>query len=176
MQNRFVIVVLAFVHLTECHIISNDKTKAYRRVKITLPTVKHSDEIGKFTQIFDALDFVHQQSRKFDHLNENIAKNVILFMGDGMGIPISTASRIHSNGEKGALSFEQFPFVGMSKTYCVDQMVADSACSATGNQSNCSNETVKEARFNCEIICFELRSRGVSLFVWREGEFGNSWS
>lgn len=135
MPNRFVFVVLAFVHLTECHIISSDKTKDNRRVKITLPTIKHSDEIGKFTQFTDALDFVHQQSHKFDNLNENIAKNLILFMGDGMGIPISTASRIHSNGEKGALSFEQFPFVGMSKTYCLNQMVADSACSATGTNS-----------------------------------------
>jgi alkaline phosphatase len=29
------------------------------------------------------------------------------------------------------LAFEEFPYVASSKTYCVDDQVADSACSAT---------------------------------------------
>lgn len=59
------------------------------------------------------------------------AKNVILFLGDGMSIPTLTAARIQSGGESSALSFERFPYSALSKTYCVDSQVADSACSST---------------------------------------------
>ncbi|XP_050431795.1 membrane-bound alkaline phosphatase-like [Adelges cooleyi] len=67
----------------------------------------------------------------------NTAKNLILFMGDGMSLTTLTAARIYKGqlknetGENGYLSFEHFPFTGISKTYCVDKQVADSACSAT---------------------------------------------
>ncbi|KAK6626717.1 hypothetical protein RUM44_009193 [Polyplax serrata] len=70
-------------------------------------------------------------------LNTNIAKNVILFLGDGLSIPTVTAARIYQGqlngreGEEDELSFEGFPFTGFSKPYCVDSQVADSACSAT---------------------------------------------
>ncbi|XP_053675176.1 alkaline phosphatase, tissue-nonspecific isozyme-like [Anopheles nili] len=69
--------------------------------------------------------------------NQNIAKNVILFLGDGMSIPTLAASRMYlgqqqgHTGEESQLSFEEFPDVGLVKTYCVDKQVADSACTAT---------------------------------------------
>lgn len=69
--------------------------------------------------------------------NTNVAKNVIFFLGDGMSIPTLAASRMYmgqlqgDTGEEAQLSFETFPYVGLSKTYCVDKQVADSACSAT---------------------------------------------
>ncbi|XP_022175105.1 membrane-bound alkaline phosphatase-like [Myzus persicae] len=70
-------------------------------------------------------------------LRTNKAKNVIMFLGDGMSLPTLTAARVYKgqlqnvSGESEHLSFEQFPFTGISKTYCVDRQVADSACSAT---------------------------------------------
>ncbi|XP_022175115.1 alkaline phosphatase-like [Myzus persicae] len=70
-------------------------------------------------------------------LRTNTAKNVILFLGDGMSLATLTATRIFKgqlqnvSGESEHLSFERFPFTGISKTYCVDSQVADSACSAT---------------------------------------------
>nr|XP_971418.1 PREDICTED: membrane-bound alkaline phosphatase [Tribolium castaneum] len=63
--------------------------------------------------------------------NENMAKNVILFLGDGMSIPTISAARVYLGGEEKSLTFDKFPYTGLSKTYCVDQQVADSACSAT---------------------------------------------
>uniref|UniRef100_A0A182WJL0 Alkaline phosphatase n=1 Tax=Anopheles minimus TaxID=112268 RepID=A0A182WJL0_9DIPT len=69
--------------------------------------------------------------------NLNIAKNVIFFLGDGMSIPTLAASRMYlgqqqgHTGEESHLSFEEFPDVGLVKTYCVDKQVADSACTAT---------------------------------------------
>jgi alkaline phosphatase len=58
------------------------------------------------------------------------AKNVIVFIGDGMGMSTITAARIYKgqltgkSGEESQLSFEQFPTVGLSKTYNVDKQVA----------------------------------------------------
>ena len=82
------------------------------------------------------------QNRLFKELNHKVnnnqAKNIIFFLGDGMGISTLTAARIQKGqeqgldgGEQAELSFEQFPNVALSKTYCVDSIVADSACSAT---------------------------------------------
>jgi len=65
------------------------------------------------------------------------AKNVIFFLGDGMSIATVTAARIYKgqlagqSGEEGHLSFDKFPYGALSRTYCVDAQVADSACSAT---------------------------------------------
>ncbi len=61
------------------------------------------------------------------------AKNVILFIGDGMGVSTITASRIlegqlrGESGEENSLSFERFPFVALSKTYSANQQTSDSA-------------------------------------------------
>ncbi|GLH12243.1 Membrane-bound alkaline phosphatase [Gryllus bimaculatus] len=69
--------------------------------------------------------------------NTRRAKNLIMFLGDGMSIPTLAAARTYQGqlqgqpGEESQLFFETFPYAGLSKTYCVDAQVADSACSAT---------------------------------------------
>lgn len=61
------------------------------------------------------------------------ARNVILFVGDGMGISTITAARIldgqrrGGSGEDHSLSFESFPNVALVKTYSTNQQTADSA-------------------------------------------------
>lgn len=65
------------------------------------------------------------------------AKNVILFIGDGMGISTVTAMRIHAGqmnggaGEDYILNMDRFPHLALSKTYNTDQQVSDSAGTAT---------------------------------------------
>jgi alkaline phosphatase len=60
-------------------------------------------------------------------------RNVILFIGDGMGISTITAARIHAgqlaggSGEEHNLSFDTFPNVALVKTYNTDLQVPDSA-------------------------------------------------
>lgn len=69
------------------------------------------------------------------------AKNVILFIGDGMGISTITAARIYEGqkrgetGEENALSFESFPNVALVKTYNTNAQVPDSAGTATAMHS-----------------------------------------
>ncbi|MEM6746644.1 MAG: alkaline phosphatase [Pseudomonadota bacterium] len=65
------------------------------------------------------------------------AKNVILFIGDGMDVTTITAARIHAGqqaggtGEEHVLYFENLPFTGFSKTYNTNLQVPDSAGTAT---------------------------------------------
>ena len=69
------------------------------------------------------------------------AKNVILFVGDGMGISTVTAARIMAGqlegklGEEHQLSFETLPFSGFAKTYNVDAQTPDSAGTMTAMAS-----------------------------------------
>lgn len=71
------------------------------------------------------------------------ARNIILFVGDGMGITTVTAARIYEaqkrgrtrpgfeGGEENLLSFEQLPARALVKTYNTDAQVPDSAGTAT---------------------------------------------
>ena len=65
------------------------------------------------------------------------ARNVILFVGDGMGVSTVTAARIFEgqrrgeSGEENLLSFERFPHLALVKTYNVDAQVSDSAGTMT---------------------------------------------
>uniref|UniRef100_A0A8B9GM44 Alkaline phosphatase n=1 Tax=Astyanax mexicanus TaxID=7994 RepID=A0A8B9GM44_ASTMX len=69
--------------------------------------------------------------------NRNIAKNLILFLGDGMGVPTVTAARILKGqlsgqyGEEVQLEMDKFPYVSLSKTYNTNAQVPDSAGTAT---------------------------------------------
>ena len=65
------------------------------------------------------------------------AKNVIIFIGDGMGISTVTAARIFDGqsqglkGEEHSLAFEDFDNVALIKTYNTNAQVPDSAGTAT---------------------------------------------
>ncbi len=65
------------------------------------------------------------------------ARNVILFVGDGMDVTTVTATRIFDGqsrgepGEENILSFEAFPHVALSKTYTTNAQTSDSAGTMT---------------------------------------------
>lgn len=65
------------------------------------------------------------------------AKNVILFLGDGMGVATVTAARILDGQQKGQpgeenfLSFEKLPYSALIKTYNTNQQTPDSAGTMT---------------------------------------------
>jgi len=56
------------------------------------------------------------------------AKNVILLIGDGMGLTQISAG-LYSNNNK--LELERFPVVGLHKSYASDNLITDSAAGAT---------------------------------------------
>ncbi|KAM5164848.1 intestinal-type alkaline phosphatase 1-like [Mantella aurantiaca] len=77
--------------------------------------------------------------------NTNKAKNLIIFLGDGMGVTTITAARIYQgqllgkSGEENILEMEKFPYVALSKVYNVDAQVPDSA--GTGTAYLCGVKT-----------------------------------
>ncbi|MBQ1782374.1 MAG: alkaline phosphatase [Gammaproteobacteria bacterium] len=92
------------------------------------------------------------------------AKNVILFVGDGMGVSTLTAARIYQGqkkagnqgGEENRLSFETFPYSALSKTYSVNQQTPDSAPTMTAMVTGVKTEdgmisvSADSIRANCE--------------------------
>lgn len=76
--------------------------------------------------------------KKFPSLKDApFAKNVILFLGDGMGMPTISAGRFYNaelQGRSGAAPyhpFEEWKYNTMARTYDLETSVTDSASSAT---------------------------------------------
>jgi len=57
------------------------------------------------------------------------ARNIIFFLGDGMGINTLTAARIYAVGEDGELTIDTLPESAFVKTFSNDAQVTDSAAS-----------------------------------------------
>jgi len=127
------------------------KTQAFDpKAKVDRDAIDHERNAGKNTRQLRTNEYENDPqfwiSKARDELNEavrrqgrnkNVAKNVILFVGDGMNMPTVTSGRIlkgHQNGKLGAdedLVFDLFPHSGLSKTYSVDYQTADGAATAT---------------------------------------------
>ncbi|XP_055638981.1 alkaline phosphatase-like [Toxorhynchites rutilus septentrionalis] len=104
-----------------------------RRGTARMPTLRFNPAEAERDQGYwnnVAQDTLGRQLDK-NQLNTNVAKNIIMFLGDGLSIPTLAATRVFLGDESTELSFEKFPYVGLSKTYCANVQVADSACTAT---------------------------------------------
>ncbi|MCE2597036.1 alkaline phosphatase [Motilimonas cestriensis] len=97
-------------------------------------------ELAQAQQVFtttNALASMTLDPVKSAKISTKKAKNIILFVGDGMGISTVTAARILAGqkqgqtGEEYMLSFDQFPFTALSKTYNTNQQTPDSAGTMT---------------------------------------------
>jgi alkaline phosphatase len=72
-----------------------------------------------------------------DKPNNRKARNVIIFIGDGMGVSTLTAARIFEgqqqglDGESYVAQMDRLPYTALVKTYSHDTQVADSAPTAT---------------------------------------------
>ncbi|KAI5641938.1 alkaline phosphatase domain-containing protein [Phthorimaea operculella] len=107
--------------------------------------------IDKFNMAEQSADFWKNEAqagiekRVQELTNHKVARNVILFLGDGMSIPTLMAARTlkgqrhNRTGEESQLFFETFPTVGLSKTYCLNQQIPDSACTATAYLTGVKN-------------------------------------
>lgn len=80
-----------------------------------------------------------------------VAKNIVVFLGDGMGAAHRTAGRIMAKGyaqgkAKGMLAMDTFPYTGMVMTASLNSIVTDSAPGmqnyVTGNKANNNEEGV----------------------------------
>lgn len=116
-----------------------------------------------------AKDFVDVQSKR--PKNTNKAKNVIFFLADGMSVSTYNAARVVIGGEEQSMSFENFPHMGMVKTYCVDYQVPDSSCTSTayltGVKANYGTVglTAKVPRYDCTGQ-LDLSTHTESIYKW----------
>lgn len=101
-----------------------------------LATNVHAQENENAAQWFADGQAALADAKKLERKNKR-AKNVIFFVGDGMGVSTVTAARIlegqlrGQSGEENLLSFEKLPFLALSKTYSVNQQTSDSAPTMT---------------------------------------------
>ncbi|VDK81215.1 unnamed protein product [Dibothriocephalus latus] len=96
----------------------------------------------------EAEKFIAAACERFPVLQkEKPAKNVILFLGDGMGIPTIAASRFYLadrsglNGSAVMHPFESWPYSTVARTYDLETVVTDSASSANAYLTGCKTRT-----------------------------------
>ncbi|KAM6962923.1 alkaline phosphatase, intestinal, tandem duplicate 1 [Aplochiton taeniatus] len=91
------------------------------------------------------------------------AKNIILFLGDGMGVSTVSAARIlrgqqeGRSGEETMLAMDTFPYLALSKTYSVDKQVADSASTATAYHCGVK-ANAKTVGLNAKAVAYECNT------------------
>lgn len=97
-------------------------------VTVDVPQIVHPDEESPAWWFRDGAAQAAQRGAM-----SGTAKNVILFVGDGMSLTTVAAARILDGqrkggpGENNRLSWEQFPATALSKTYNTDSQTPDSA-------------------------------------------------
>ncbi len=72
-------------------------------------------------------------------LPDNQIRNVILFIGDGMGLSHITAAHTNLLGPDGRFHLEQMPVTGLVATHSADDLITDSA--AAGTALSCGVKT-----------------------------------
>jgi alkaline phosphatase len=123
---------------------------------------------------------------KFSNQLPNVrrARNVILFVGDGMGVSTVTAARIlegqlrGADGEYNRLSFENFPNLSLSVTASANQQTSDSAPTATamvaGIKTNDGAISVDQSISRAETDAAVTAQKSVKTILERAEERGMS--
>ena len=123
---------------------------------------QHWQDLGK-KELDDALQVIKS-------INTNIAKNIIIFIGDGMSLTTLTAARIYKaqykgrkegklvKGEEASLTFQTFPHTALSKTYCIDRQTPDSSSTASAIYSGVKTN-FKTMGFDSSIIYRNVSSQ-----------------
>lgn len=131
-QGRFVTCLLAACLCACTTTPSPLATSNARQIELPIPTIQHPqhESADWWFRAGGATASNHGAGR-------SRAKNLILFVGDGMSLPTVAAARIFEGqkrgnlGEENQLSFERFPYTALSKTYNTDSQTPDSAGTMT---------------------------------------------
>ena len=92
-------------------------------------------EVPEKTSQRMSIEFSKEIERRQLQKIEKKAKNVIVLIGDGMGINQITAYKIAKGGPNYSTAFDRFPFTGLVKVHSFDNLITDSAASATAFSS-----------------------------------------
>ncbi len=144
--------------------------------------VARADSVNESPEKWFAEGEAAVQTAKHLRANKHKAKNVILFVADGMGVSTTTAARIlegqlrGETGEENQLSFEVLPYVALSKTYNTNQQTPDSAgtmtAMMTGIKSKAGVISVNQNVFRGD--CASSKGNEISTFLEQAEEAGLS--
>lgn len=67
--------------------------------ELQLTSILYEKETHREFHIKNGVEFVKKQVSKSSTLNTNVAKNTVLFLGDGMSVPTLAATRVYIGGE-----------------------------------------------------------------------------
>lgn len=117
---------------------------------ITNLEARYKKTLGRFVdQKVDGVETPYTIPDSFDLLEltgEGKVKNVILMIGDGMGLAHVNATRFYALGPDGRLHMERMPVTGFMSCHSANRLITDSAASGTafacGHKTN--NGTVGE--------------------------------
>ena len=136
MKNSFAVSLLPFLTVSSLSLqgcTGPDTPESIENAGVSLVAQQdNSWYIESAAQVADTNNYI-----KSINTSAGAAKNIILFIGDGMSISTVTAARILEgqqkgmSGEENSLSFGRFPFTGLAKTYNVDAQTPDSAGTMT---------------------------------------------
>jgi alkaline phosphatase len=70
-------------------------------------------------------------TKPYPKVADTEVRNIILMIGDGMGLAQMNAARIYRYGADGFLHIERMPFTGLLHTHSADNLITDSAAGAT---------------------------------------------
>lgn len=142
-------------------------------VGILTATVGHTEDASTWVNKGEAALIAAQHIQP----NNRQAKNVILFVGDGMGISTITAARIYEGQQKGIdgegnqLAFEKLPYLALSKTYSANQQTPDSAptmtAMVTGVKTNDSLLSVSQSIMRGEKDINKLKAAHLTTILER---------
>ena len=135
---RRALLLTSFALLTAC--TGPSEPAAAARVAIDVPAIQRPDGETPQWWFRSGAAAAAQLATQADTSGQH-AKNVIVFLGDGMSLSTIAAAHVRAgqlkgvDGESYRLSFEQFPFSAMSRTYETDQQTPDSAGTMTAIMS-----------------------------------------
>jgi len=107
---------------------SGSSGSAEATVQIAVPAIRHPDGEDAAWWFRSGAASAHAHGA-----GQARAKNLILFLGDGMSLTTVAAARILEGqraggpGEEHRLAFEEFPYTALSRTYNTDMQTPDSA-------------------------------------------------
>ncbi len=85
---------------------------------------KESEKVLQYYQTPNTYDIVNVQMPPVT----NEVKNVIIMIGDGMGLEQVSCAWVLN---KGKLNLDNFPYIGLSRTYCTNKLITDSGAGGT---------------------------------------------
>lgn len=107
---------MSTAHLQEDEIPDEDMHPDFENEEPIEESIITQEELTKQHWINHGMDFIADKLSRTP--NTKRAKNVILFIGDGMSHATVAAARMAMGNENIKMSFEEFPYTASSMTYC----------------------------------------------------------